>query len=93
MMGAERSLDLTHPDIVQNYVLAGFSTHNQMYSQRYVRLTTACARPTFSAVGQVVTTCTAQVPQSRNVAPPSDYLLVILDAGVPSEAVFIGIGP
>ena len=64
-----------------------------MYSQRYVRLPTTCTRPTFSAIGQVVTTCTAQVPQSRNVAPPSDYLLTILDAGVPSEAVFIGIGP
>ncbi|CAK0787896.1 hypothetical protein CVIRNUC_011118 [Coccomyxa viridis] len=74
-------------------IFPGFSTHNQMYSQRYVRLPTTCARPTFSAIGQVVTTCTAQVPQSRNMAPPSDYLLTILDAGVPSEAVFIGIGP
>lgn len=73
--------------------MPGFSTHNQMYSQRYVRLTTHCTTPVFSATGQALTTCTAHVPQSRNVTPPGDYLLTILDDGVPSEAVFISIGP
>lgn len=73
--------------------MPGFSTHNQMYSQRYVRLAARCSLPTFSAFGQALTSCTVQVPDNRNVVPPGDYLLTILDAGVPSEAVFIGIGP
>lgn len=73
--------------------MPGFSTHNQMYSQRYVWLTCKCATPVFSVTGQALTTCTVQVPQSRNVVPPGDYLLTILDGGVPSEAVFKGIGP
>jgi len=73
--------------------MPGFSTHNQMYSQRYVRLTTRCTTPVFSATGQALTTCTVQVPQNRNVVPPGDYLLTILENGVPSEAVFVGIGP
>ena len=69
-----------------------------MSSQRYVMLTATCARPIFSAVGQAVTTCTAQVPppakpRSCNVASPSDYLLTILDLRVLSEAVCIGISP
>ena len=74
-------------------IMPVFSTHNQMYSQRYIRLTAQCTTPVFSATGQALTTCTVHVPQSRNVAPPGDYLLTILDDGVPSEAVFVSIGP
>ena len=84
---------MCHAEREASVIMPGFSTHNQMYSQRYVRLTTQCTTPVFSATGQALTTCTVHVPQSRNVAPPGDYLLTILDAGVPSEAVFVSIGP
>ena len=74
-------------------IMPGFSTHNQIYSQRYVRLTTCCNMSTISANGASSVVCTVSVPSSRNVTPPGDYLLTLLDDGVPSPAVFIGIGP
>ena len=74
-------------------IMPGFSTHNQLYSQRYVRLTTCCYMPTISADGAQSVVCTAYVPDSRSVTPPGDYLLTVLSDGVPSPALFIGIGP
>ena len=63
------------------------------YSQCCVKLTTQCTTLVFIATGQALTTCTVHVPQSRDVTAPGDYHLTILDAGVPSEAVFVSIGP
>ena len=74
-------------------VMPGFSTHNQLYSQRYVRLTTCCYISTISANGYQSVVCTVSVPDSRNVTPPGDYLLTVLNNGVPSPALFVGIGP
>ena len=74
-------------------IMPGFSTHNQLYSQRYVRLTTCCYMSTVSADGAQSAVCTVSVPDSRNVTPPGDYLLTVLNDGVPSPALFIGIGP
>ena len=74
-------------------IMPGFSTHNQIYSQRYVRLTTCCYMSTIFASGAQAVVCTVSVPHSRNVTPPGDYLLTLLNDGVPSPASFIGIGP
>ena len=74
-------------------VMPGFATHNQIYSQRYVRLTTCCYTSIISASGAQAAVCTVAVPVSRNVTPPGDYILTLLNDGVPSPGVFIGIGP
>ena len=74
-------------------IMPGFSTHNQLYSQRYVRLTTCCYMPIISADGAQSAVCTVSVPDSRNVTPPGDYLVTVLSDGVPSPALFVGIGP
>lgn len=34
--------------------------------------------PAFSVTDQALTTCTVQLPQSRNVLPPRDYLVFVL---------------
>ena len=47
--------------------------------------------PAFSVTNQALTTCTVHLPQSRNVLPPRDYLLVVLDIGVPPEAVLVAL--
>ena len=73
--------------------MPGFSTHNQMYSQRYIKVNACCTVPSVSAKGVITSTCTIKVPGNRNVAPPGDYILTVLDAGVPSQGEFVSIGP
>ena len=73
----------------------GFSTHSQQMSQRYVFLACTCPMPTAQALGNsmyiAVVTCTCTIPINFAVVPIGDYLITLLDGGVPAEAQWISI--
>lgn len=75
----------------------GFSTHSQMMSQRYVFLDCSCPPPVAqmdnASAFVAMVTCTCTIPLNYAVTPVGDYLLTLLDGGVPSEAEWISIGP
>ena len=75
----------------------GFSTHNLMMSQRYVFLACTCPPPSAQQVCNTtyvaVVTCTCTIPANYAVAPAGDYLVTLLDGGVPTQAQWISIGP
>lgn len=74
----------------------GFSTHGQLMSQRYVFLACTCPTPTASAASGgfvAVVTCSCTIPSNYAVAPVGDYLITLLDGGVPAIAQWISIGP
>ena len=75
----------------------GFSTHGQMMSQRYVFLECTCPPPNAQLVCNsayiAVVTCTCTIPPNLAVVPIGDYLITLLDGGVPSQAWWISIGP
>ncbi len=73
-------------------ICPGFSTHNLQMSMRYVNLACTCPKPTAQAIGGgyvAVVACNCQLPASFPVAPADDYLLTLLDGGVPSQARWI----
>ena len=86
-MRAEQKVGVINP---------GFSTHGQMMSQRYVFLACTCPMPTArtAAGGFVaVVTCSCTIPSNYAVVPVGDYMITLLDGGVPSQAQWISIGP
>ena len=76
--------------------MPGFSTHSLMMSQRYVVLACLCGTPAAVVAGAnqyvPMVTCSCTIPSSYAVTPAGDYLLTLLDGGVPSEALWISIG-
>ena len=77
--------------------MPGFSTHGQMMSQRYVFLACSCPAPVAQMVSAssfiAMVTCTCTIPSNYAVTPVGDYLITLLDGGVPSQAQWISIGP
>ena len=77
-------------------VMPGFSTHSQQMSQRYVVLDCTCGTPAAVMTGTgdfiAAVTCACTIPSNYAVAPAGDYLITLLDGGVPSEAEWISIG-
>ena len=73
----------------------GFSTHGLMMSQRYVFLACSCPPPTAQLASgssyMAMVTCTCTIPSNYAVAPAGDYLLTLLDGGVPAPAQWISI--
>ena len=73
----------------------GFSTHSQQMSQRYLFLSCTCPTPVAQMVANsayvAVVTCACKIPDNFAVAPIGDYLITLLDGGVPSEAQWISI--
>ena len=77
-------------------VMPGFSTHSQQMSQRYVVLDCSCGTPAAVMTGAdesiAAMTCSCTIPSNYAVTPAGDYLITLLDGGVPSEAEWISIG-
>ena len=74
----------------------GFSTHSQQMGQRYVFLACTCPTPVAQMAGSgyiAVGTCSCTIPSNYAVAPAADYLITMLDGGVPAQAQWISVGP
>ncbi|KAH7293666.1 hypothetical protein KP509_28G036000 [Ceratopteris richardii] len=78
-----------------NLASAPFSTHSFSQGQRLLKLAVSAAEPLFSlsfmssADGALPYTLTATAPPTPLVAPPSFYMLFLVNQGVPSVATWV----
>ncbi|KAK9834822.1 hypothetical protein WJX81_001214 [Elliptochloris bilobata] len=88
------ALSTTTPAQSVAVINPGFSTHNQQMSQRYVFLACTCVTPVARLIssGSIIQgQCSCTIPSNYAVMPPGDYLITLLDGGVPSPAQWISI--